>query len=208
MREKAMRKKTRFAAVLLATSLLGGCSLAPDFKLPSMTLPGAYKEQAAQPDAQDKRWKPAESLEKADRGAWWKVFADPQLDALEAQALEANQTLKAAAARVEQSRATVRANASSLLPNIDLGGNAVRSQPAAAGLQAFGGGAPGVQLKPYTLYSASGTASYEADLFGRVRDTERAFRSDADAQEAVYRSMLLALQADVAQTYFSLRTIY
>lgn len=195
---------------LLITTALGGCSLAPDFRLPDIGLPKAFKEQPPVPQdgsaAMQGEWKPAQALEKADRGAWWKIFGDSKLNDLETQAQEANQSLKAAAARVEQARALVRANALTFLPQIDLGGNAVRSQPSSAAAAAFGAPA-NLHLKPYTLYSAQATASYEVDLFARALDTEKAFRLDADAQEALYRSTLLALQADVAQNYFALRAL-
>lgn len=195
-------------ALLAMTTFLTSCSLAPDFTLPDIAMPMSYKEQptAAQTLEKKGEWAPAQSLEQSDRGNWWKIFGDDVLNDLEQQAADANQTLKIAAARVEQARSTADASAASFLPNIDIGGNAVRAQPSSASLAAFGG-APGTRLKPYTLYSAQGVASYEADLFGRVRDNERALSLDADAQAATYRSTLLALQADVAQHYFSLRAL-
>jgi len=183
----------------LALLLLSACSLSPDLQQPDMSVPAAYKEQEVAKGV----WKEAAPLEAADRGKWWKIFGDSELDQLEEQAIAANQNLKAAAARVEQSRAIVRANAVSFLPDIDLGANAVRAKSSNASVAAFGG-AP-IDMKPYTLYSAGGTLSYEADLFGRVRDNEKAFSFEADAQEATYRSALLALQADVATQYFRLR---
>jgi len=182
--------------------ILSSCSLAPDFMVPETAVPEAYKE-----DAELKgKWKEVAPLEQADRGQWWKIFGDEKLDALEAEALAANQSLKAASARVEQSRAIADAAAASFLPNIDIGANAVRAKPGNASVAAFGGPS-GVKLKPYTLYSAQGVVSYEADLFGRVRDSYHALESDAVAQEAAYRSAILALQADVAQNYYSLRAL-
>ncbi len=190
---------------LLFTAALSACSLAPDYDPPQIKTPEAFKEQSA---AENKtgQWKPGEPAETSDRGEWWKIFSDDVLNALEQQAVTANPSLQATAARVDQARATVRANASTIFPTIDIGGNAVRAQPSSAGVAAFGGN-PSAQLKPYTLYSAGGTASYEVDLFGRVRDNEKALEKNADAQEAMYRSVLLALQADVAQHYFSLRAL-
>lgn len=192
---------------LLFLLLLCGCSLAPNFKPPLIELPSNFKEEKAV--AQEKKegiWREAKPLEAANRGEWWKIFGDPTLDALEKQAETANQSLHAAAARVEAARAAVRAEASTFLPKIELGGNSVRAQPSSAGVAAFGGN-PSANLKPYTLYSAQGAATYEVDLFGRVRDNEKALRFDAEAEEAMYRSVLLALQADIAQHYFSLRAL-
>ena len=188
---------------LIGIFLLAGCSLAPDFAAPDVKVPEAYRE-AAQAEAGN--WKQAEPLVEKDRGQWWKVFGDDTLNALEEKAQSANPSLQAAAARVEQSRAIAGANVPSFLPDIDIGGNAVRAKPSDASGAAFGA-PPGTVFKPYTMYSAQGVASYEADLFGRVRDNYAAYKLDAAAQEAAYRSALLALQADVAQYYFSLRSL-
>lgn len=194
----------KLITALLATSILTACSLAPDFAVPDMALPKEFKEQAIkEQDLGD--WKPAVSLEKEDRGQWWKIFGDDALNDLEKQAIAENNSLKAAAARVEQARGIVRANAFSILPNIDLGGNTVRAKSADASNAPFSKTAN--KLKPYTLFSANATASYEVDLFGKVRDKEDAFNFDADAQDALYKNTLLALQADVAQHYFLLQAI-
>lgn len=196
--------------LLAITALAAGCSMAPDFILPEMHVPETFKEQRVSQTPQEMPpvagiWKEAVPLEQDDRGQWWKIFGDEALNALEAQATGSNQSLKAAAARVQQARALAKSNVPSLLPNIDIGGNALRAQPSTASVAAFGGTA--TALNPYTLYSAQGVASYEADLFGRVRDGYQAYLFDADAAEASYRSALLALQADVAQHYFSLRAL-
>jgi multidrug efflux system outer membrane protein len=197
----------RILPVILATTALTACSLAPTFTKPDVNLPHAFKEQPveAESSAEAGNWKKAESLEKEDRGLWWKIFGDTQLNDLEKQAIDANQELKAAAARVDQARDLARVNTDSLLPDLDIGANALRSKPASAQLAAFG--QPAVPLKPYNLYSAEGTLSYEVDLFGKVRDNYKAFSLDADAQAAAYNSALLALQADVAQNYFTIRSL-
>lgn len=195
----------RLLLLSLAT-LLPACSLTPERELPTVAVPERFKEQPSLDVGPHLgEWKIAEPGN-ADDQPWWRVFGDARLDALEWAALDNNPSLQVVAARVEAARSTVKANASTLLPTIEIGGNAVRSKPSSAGVSAFGGN-PNAQLKPYTLYSAMGAASYEVDLFGRVRDNERALAFDADAQEAMYRNVLLALQADVAQHYFSLRAL-
>lgn len=194
--------------LLLTGTMLAGCSLAPDFAIPEMPVPEAYKEPL--PDTGGElakgKWKEAAGMEEADRGQWWKIFADPQLDALEDEAFMANQSLKAAAARVQQARAMADAIRPSYLPDVDIGFNPVRSKPSGAALAAFGNtGTP--DIKPYNLYSGQGVLSYEADLFGSVRDNYKASLFESQAQEATYRSALLALQADVAQHYYSIRAL-
>jgi multidrug efflux system outer membrane protein len=202
-----MNKKWLISSMFL--SLLAGCSLAPHFKLPDLSAPQAFKEPI--PDVTDvetssAQWQPALPLEAESRGQWWKLFDDAALDALQQQAMNANQNLRAASARVEQSRALVRASASSIFPTISADANVVRAKSADASTSGFSSGPPS-KLKPYTLYSAGLEASYEVDLFARVLDNERALKLDAEAQDAMYKSVLLALQADVAEHYFRLRAL-
>lgn len=190
--------------LLFIMAALNACSLAPDFVPPDQKLPEHFKEiQEEKPQGE---WKPAVSREKETRGEWWKIFSDSTLDALEKTAVENNALLTAIAARLDQSRALVRANASTLFPTIELGANAVRAKSADASTSGFNTG-PRPELKPYTLYSAGVTASYEVDWVRRVRDNEAALSLDADAQETMYHTALLSLQADVAQHYFMLQSI-
>jgi len=201
-----MNRRFLLITVLL---VLAGCNLAPDFELPDLHLPSSFKEAPAKSNAdlpeEKANWKQGEPLEKADRGNWWKIFSDEQLNELEKQAQDANPSLQSAAARVEQSRAIARAYDSYFLPNVSIGANALRAQPANASVAAFG--VPATKLKPYTMYQGSGVISYEADLFGSIRNNAHAFEADADAENAAYRSALLALQADVAQHYFAMRAL-
>ncbi len=115
----------------------------------------------------------------------------------EFEASAGNQSLKAAAARIVQARAAVRANAADLLPNVSSGANGSRSAPNPATFAS----------SPYTLYTTQASASYEPDLFGRIRDNDRAIAFDAETTQAAYRSVLLSLQADVAQDYFLIRAL-
>jgi multidrug efflux system outer membrane protein len=86
-------------------------------------------------------------------------------------------------------------------PQVDLGAGAQRGRPSGV---AFG--LPrGVAAPTTNAYQLTGSASYEVDLFGRVANNVRATKADATASEALYRSVLLALQADVAQAYFNIR---
>ncbi len=190
------------------TITLTACSLSPELEQPELDIPASYKEQAsgAQMAPPEGVWKPVPPMAQEAQAEWWRIFGDEYLNVLEQQAMAGNQSLQAAAARVEVARATLRANESVFLPKIEIGANAVRSKPSGAGVAAFGGPV-GTQLKPYTLYSAQGVATYELDLFGRVREGEKAYVYDAAAREADFHAVLLALQADVAQHYFSLRAL-
>ncbi|QOK99596.1 efflux transporter outer membrane subunit (plasmid) [Ralstonia pseudosolanacearum] len=201
----------RWTPLALAAALfLAACSLAPTYEKPDVGTPTAFKEaaQGAQnaeaplAAGEQGKWKTAEPSMPAD-GAWWKLFNDATLDSLEAQAGEASPTLAAAAARVSQARAIVQSNRAGLFPELDAGFGPTRQRASAASA-----GLPvGAQVQPQTYWRAQATVSYEADLFGRVRNSVNAADADAERVEALYRAARLALQADVAQTYFSLRTL-
>lgn len=179
--------------------LLAGCSLAPTVPQPDIAVPAAYKEAVVPSDG---RWKLALPADAAARGAWWEVFGDPALDALEAQAQAANPTLASAAARVKAARAVLRGSRADRSPQVGLQAGASRGRDSAASL-----GLPaGTPTAPGTLIQAGFGASYEIDLFRRVENSINAAEADAQAVEANYRSVLLALQADVATAYYALRS--
>jgi multidrug efflux system outer membrane protein len=179
---------------------LGGCSLAPPLETPEIDLPAAYKEALPPIEGQ---WQEAAPADAVERGEWWTIFGDPVLSALVVEAGTANQDLLAAAERVEQSRAFVKNAEAARLPRVDLGAGAARAQPPGV-VPGFGGIG---SLPPYELYQAQLAASYEVDLFGRVRDSVRASEADLAAQQALYESLKLTLQADVARIYLLTRQV-
>ncbi|MES2317470.1 MAG: efflux transporter outer membrane subunit [Pseudomonadota bacterium] len=181
-----MNKLAQRTAPLLAALLLVACSSVPDLKQPAIDMPSAFKEA---PDGT--RWKLAQPAEAQSRGQWWLAFKDPVLTGLIEEATRANASLAVAAARVKQARALAGLSESE------------RSLQLGAGIGAQRSGADGVA--PANQYQARLTASYEVDLFGRVGASVSAAKADASASEATYKSVLLSLQADVAQTYFRLR---
>lgn len=185
---------------ILLAALLAGCA-APDFRMPAVETPTAFKEAAVQTAADGSRWVAAPLAEQQPRGAWWRAFGDPALDALIDEATRNNANLSVAAARVKQARAIAGIAEADRVPQVDLAAGAQRgrSAPAELGLPA------GTPIAPQSTYRARLTASYEVDLFDRVSSNVAAATADADAAEASYRSVLLALQADVAQHYFRLR---
>ena len=195
-------------AALLGALLLSACA-APAFDQPGVAVPAAFREPqmpAASPDqvrrAEDgTTWKTAQPAESQSRGEWWRAFHDVRLDGLIAQATAMNQNLSVAAARVRQARAIAGIAESARAPQVGAGVGAQRTR--VSPLEARQG--EGTAVAPVTSYRASLSASYEVDLFGRVASSVAAARGDAGAAEASLRSVLLSLQADVAQTYFRLR---
>ncbi len=184
---------------LLAT-LLAGCAVAPKYERPAVEVPGAFKEARLSADEQQ-RWKAAQPADDLARGRWWAIFKDPALDALQEHAMQANQDLQAAAARVKQARAMQKNARADRFPELTagLGANRQRTSEAA--------GDPANAGSTATLWRAQAGLSYEVDLFGRVASEVDAAGADTQRAQALYHSVLLALQADVAQAYFLIRQL-
>ena len=187
-------------APLLAALLLTACA-APEFKQPQLDTPSAFKETQVVTAADGTSWKQGQNAERQPRGEWWLAFGDSALNELIAEATRNNANLAVAAARVKQSRAIAGIAEADRIPQIGVGVGAQRARASAMSL-----GLPaGADVAPQNSYNANLSASYEVDLFGRVSSNVAAARGDSAQVEANYRSVLLSLQADVAQTYFRLR---
>ncbi|MBV8628399.1 MAG: efflux transporter outer membrane subunit [Paraburkholderia sp.] len=202
-RFESMRGWGRAAASGLLLMLLAACSVEPTYKRPDAPVPAAFKEAPVIAAKDAGTWMPAQPADDAHRGEWWTVFNDPVLNDLEKQAAAANQDLKAAAARVQQSRALQQSARSALFPSLDAGFGPTREGLSSASQFQPQGSGPVTT----TLWRAQGTVSYEADLFGQVSSNVNAAKADAQQSEALFLSVQLALQADVAQNYFQLREL-
>ncbi len=167
---------------------------------PIIVTPAAFRDNLGELDARSVLWKTAEPADTSVRGAWWDIFSDPKLDDVIVRALEANQDLRAAAARVEQARASAGLARSNFWPQVAAHGIGIREQTSSTTDIVF----------PNTLtttYRAPLTISWELDLFGRVRHLNASARAEAEASAATFESVRLALTTDVAATYFSLRAL-
>jgi len=190
------------AALALA---LAGCAVGPDYQRAPVDVPAAYKEAGGPAGAASlpagSPWKLAQPAEQQPRGQWWRVFGDETLNRLQDRAMQANQDLQAAAARLRQARALHRDARSGLFPQVDVGAGVTRQRqsPASQGLP------DDADSSASTLWRAQVGASYEADLFGRVSATVAAAQAGAERSEALFHSVRLALQGDVAASYFLLR---
>jgi multidrug efflux system outer membrane protein len=169
--------------------VLAGCASVPDIDPASLpAAPQAFKEG-------DGLWTAAAPAEAQPRGTWWKAFDDPVLDDLVERADARNNTIHAAAARLAQARALVRAADADRAPQVGVDVGADRRTEPGAGPAAA------------TLLSAGAALSYEVDLFGRLARASDAASLDAQASAALLQSTRLLVQADVAQTYLALRSI-
>lgn len=178
---------------LAALLLLAGCALGPDHVRPDLALPAQWKHSAVE-------WKSAEPRDHQPRGPWWELFGDETLNRLEMQAVQANQNLRAAVARVDRARAEARVVRAQILPDVTAGLSYERFR---RNLSGFGSPRSITQQS----YSAPLDLSYEIDLWGRVRRAFESARADAAATEAAFQTVLLTLTGDVARNYFALRAL-
>jgi len=181
---------------LVAGLVLAGCA-APELRAPDIKVPSGFKEAAFAAS----KWKTAQPAEAQPRGEWWKTFNDDTLSRLVDEATKASPNLAAAAARVKQARAIAGIAEADRVPQVNAQFGVQRGRVSNISL-----GLPqDTPVPTVTSWHATLSASYEADLFGRVANNVSAAQADAAVSEATYHSLLLALQADVAQTYFRLR---
>lgn len=189
-------KKGKLAAAVFLSLTLASCSLAPKFMLPDTQTPEVFREAEGV-------WKEGQPAAHLEKGEWWKVFNDDVLNKLQAEALTGNQTLAAMAARVKQARQTARIATSYMFPGVDGTGGATRQKPNAVARGMGGGG----DLAIEDSYRLGANLTYELDLFGRVLDSHRAARADAQSAQALFENTKLSMQADIADLYFTARAL-
>ncbi|HEV2607836.1 MAG TPA: efflux transporter outer membrane subunit [Xanthomonadaceae bacterium] len=182
--------------------LLGACAVGPDYVKPAVSMPAAYKENV---DWHASDWRSAQPADTLKRGAWWEVFGDPVLNGLEQQVDVSNQSLAQVEAQYRQARALVGEARASYFPTVGVSASATRSgRYANAAGTVLAPGAPD-SSHPSDFYSLPFTASWEPDLWGRVRRTVEANVDNAQAAAATIESTRLSLQAELAQSYLQLR---
>jgi NodT family efflux transporter outer membrane factor (OMF) lipoprotein len=167
---------------LLALAL-SGCMVGPDYHRPDAGIPVAYKELQG--------WTVAQPQDAAERGAWWSIYHDPELDRLERQVAVSNQTVKQFEAQYRNAVALVREARANLFPVVGLTAGATRSSA--------GGSAP------QTQYSLEGSISWDIDVWGRIRRQVESQVAAAQVNAADLANAKLAAQAQLATDYFDLR---
>ncbi|HTG10074.1 MAG TPA: TolC family protein, partial [Candidatus Eisenbacteria bacterium] len=173
--------------VMVMAALLAGCAIGPDYKRPPVAEPPTFRGQPT-----------AEAASLADL-PWWEVFEDIILRNLITEALGRNYDVKIAAARVQEARAQAGVARSDFFPSIDYNVGAQRSRFSGALL-----GLPGGEPSTNNLYHGWLTASWEIDIWGRIRRSNEAARANLLASEDARRGVWLTLVSDLAQAYFEL----
>lgn len=189
-----MRRASRIvkaAATGVSLLAMAACSMAPVYAPPAVSTPVAYKETGP--------WTPASPADAAPRGDWWTVFGDPTLTGLEQRIETGNPDLAQALARYDEARAYLAQARAAQLPEVDASASAANNGQSAHRPLRVGG------PDTYDADILGAAASYELDLWGRVRNQVAAGKAEAQASAADAASIRLSLQAQLADAYMSLR---
>ncbi|AME26978.1 efflux transporter outer membrane subunit [Burkholderia sp. PAMC 26561] len=172
---------------------LTGCSTIPSYTRPDVIVPPHFANAPA--------WTVAAPGDTASRGPWWTVFHDPDLDKLELRVNVSNQSVKKAVAQLEQARALVSYQRAGLFPSISANVSQQRYRTSQ--------NLEGRSLAGKTIpdYSTGLTASWEPDLFGRIKDAAVNAQASADASAADLEAVRLSVASDIATDYFDLRAL-
>ena len=181
-----MQKSTPFRLTLLAIALsLAGCAVGPAYQRPSAPESAAFKELEG--------WVPAAPADALERGPWWQLFGDPELDSLVAGVEVSNQNLAVAAANYAAARAAVQQQRAALFPSVSLGLSADRSGVRGQGAD--------------SSYRLNLGGSWEPDVWGRLRAGVTSAQAGAEASAADLASARLASQGELASNYFTVRAL-
>ena len=178
------------AAIAIA---LAGCSFAPPYDRPALgaPMPTTFKEMGP--------WTPASPADAAPRGDWWTVYGDATLNDLETRLDASNPGLAASLARYDQARAVVSQTRAGLFPELNLVGQATRTR------QSSNAPRRGTSPTYFNDDIVGGAASYELDLWGRVRNMVKASNAESQASAGDLAAMRLSLQGQLADAYLNLR---
>ncbi|MFV9668995.1 efflux transporter outer membrane subunit [Pantoea sp. ARC607] len=162
--------------------LLAGCSVGPDYQRPSMAMPVHYKEARG--------WQPATPRDAQSKGEWWLVYHDATLSGLLSQVSVSNQNVATYSAQYRQAQALAAESRAALFPSLGYDGSVTRS---------------GSQITTSSSHQAALSASWELDLWGKLRRTLEEDRASASASAAELANITLSAQSELAQDYFQLR---
>lgn len=195
----------RWACAVIVVSLLSACASKPP-ALQTLSAPPAAWQTSVQPQPASSSaapWRPARPEDGLEKGPWWTLFNDEALNALQQQALDASPTLQAALARLRQARDLADVAGGARLPRVDASLKDARTRTS-ANRPAATSSAQAVSSVQNDI-SLTGGISYEADLFGRLRDDEQSALALAQQARADVLGAQLVLSADLAAYYFNIR---
>lgn len=190
---KRVRVAIRSLIAALVCTAFAACSTAPPYHKPDVAVPAHF---AATPE-----WSLAKPTDQTPRGPWWRAFNDPQLDDLETRVTVSNQTLRKAISTLLEARAMVDYQRTGFWPTVTAGASQSRFRTSQ--------NVQGRSLAGKTVpdYSTGVSASWEPDLFGRIRTATLDAEANADAAAADVESVRLSLASQLAVDYFNLRSL-
>ncbi|MEQ9847352.1 efflux transporter outer membrane subunit [Pectobacterium brasiliense] len=207
----------RTLSLVVTTSLMAGCAVGPDYHRPDAPLADRYQEQSAaqrssaQPSvakssfAEPSLAKQNDAAQAANLAVWWESFNDPLLSQLVSRALAQNLDLAQASARMSQARAGLGAATAALLPSGNISGQGTRAYQSIETPQGqLLNSVPGYN-RYGNAYEADLNASWELDVFGGLRRGRQAALADYQASEAGVAATRLAVAAQTADIYITLR---
>lgn len=174
---------------LAGVALVAGCAMGPDYRRPELSVPVAYE------------YTPKDTADTVNTD-WWKQFGDPVLDALIAESLANNRNVKQAAANVQQAAALLTETQSQFYPQVGYDAQGTRQQFSTDFLP----NRPST-ARTQTSYSVIASASWEIDLWGRIRRQTESAQANLLATEEARRGVILSLVAQVANNYLTLRAL-
>ncbi len=180
---------------------LAACEVGPNYHRPDAPVPKAYQEA----DAGGATWRPSSPQDTLDRGAWWSIFADPELDALERQVDISNQNVKEYEAEYRNAVALLREAQAQLFPTLGVSAGAQRGGGGggtASVSSAVGSGAGG---STHTEFTLEAQASWTPDLWGSIRRQVESRKAGVQVDKAQLANARLSAQATLATDYFDLR---
>ncbi|HWU02726.1 MAG TPA: efflux transporter outer membrane subunit [Novosphingobium sp.] len=187
-------------AAALGALALAGCNMAPTYRVPtSAPTTAQYKAQPG--------WNTATPADDVAKGEWWKLFGDPALDALEARVVVTNQNVAYYRAAYAQARAVVSQDRAALFPTVSASADVTRTGTFTSSSSGTTTGSGGSVSRTGTTLSATGSASWTPDLWGKLGNTVRQAKAQAQASAADLANATLSAQADLATNYLSLRAL-
>ena len=182
-------------AVLLLVVISVGCTVGPGYKRPAAQIPDTWKGEGP--------WQAATPKDAIPKGTWWQIFHDAELDRLELELQQANQSLVAAQDRLSQARSQARIASSAYFPQVSADPSGQREEVSSNRAFATTSKPPFTQ----TNFTIPFSVSYELDLFGRVRRNLEAANVSLQASAADLENVRLVLTAELAADYFNLREL-
>lgn len=197
-------RKLSAALTFVILSLLAGCAVGPNYSRPAALGPNAMPVVFSGTTATNSQWKLAQPSASLPRGSWWDVFGDPELSRLESLAASGNQQLAAAMANFQKARALVNMTRAGYFPQLSMNPGVNRQRTSA---NQFSRGTVAGSSSTYNTFTMPLDASWELDLWGRVRRAVEGSRARMAAAEDDLESLKLMIQAEVAIDYIALRSL-